>query len=224
MPRPLRHWLPGGIYHLTARGNNRQQIFFDTADYRQYLLELHQCREKHPYRLLAFALMPNHVHLVVEAVPEGSLSEAMQWLGASYTRYFNGRHLRVGHLYQGRFYSNLVDRDTYLLEVTRYVHLNAFRAHLVQRPLDYPWSSYRIYAGLERDPWGMVDRERVLSFFGASPFEREKEYRLFVDRLAEQEAALERWVRTLRRNRLIPPTRWLIPQEVSDTSAALRSV
>ena len=209
MSRPPRCWVPGGIYHLTMRGNNRQAIFLDAADHRQYLLLLHQCRLQYPYRLLVFALMTNHVHLLMETIPESAPSEAMRWIGTSYTRYFNERHRRSGHLYQGRFYSNVVGRDAYLLEVSRYIHLNAFRARLVQQPVDYPWSSYRSYLNLEHDPWNLVERERVLSYFGTSTTERVSRYQRFVEELAQQELELERWERRLRRDKLIPPARWL---------------
>src|SRR3989338_2402827 len=117
MSRQPRWWMPGGIYHLTLRGNNRQQIFRDAHDYQQYLLELNQCRQRYPCRVLAFALMPNHGHLVSEVVDGTSPSDTMRQLGAGYARYFNRRHQTVGHLYQGRFYINHVDRDAYLLEV-----------------------------------------------------------------------------------------------------------
>jgi len=160
------------------------------------------------------------VHLVVETMPEGNLSSAMQWLSTMYTRYFNERHQRVGHLYQGRFYSNVVDRDTYLFEVTRYVHLNPFRARLVERPADYLWSSYRIYLGIAPDPWRLVEYDRILSLFGHTLVEQVKRYQQFVDELAQQEADLDQWIRKLTRYKLIPSTRWL-SKEVTVTSAAL---
>ena len=155
------------------------------------------------------------------------MSEAMQWFNASYTRYFNTQHQRVGHLYQGRFFSNLVDRDPYLLEVTRYIHLNPFRARLVQQPLEYPWSSYRIYGGLEQDPWQLVQPGRVLAFFGSSLAEQSQRYREFVDQIVDEKVTLEPWVRTLRRKGLIPSRRWLCEkasEKVSDTFPALKSV
>ena len=181
MPRRPRFWIPDGIYHITVRGNNRQTIFCDEADFQRYLLELHRCRKGWPHRVLAFALMPNHVHLLLEASPTIALSEVMRELSLGYTRYFNKRHRRVGQLYQGRFYSNLVDRDAYLLEVTRYIHLNPVRAHLVQRPAQYPWSSFPFYAGLQEDTSGLVACARVLECFGASPKEQVVRYRQFVE-------------------------------------------
>lgn len=206
-------------------GNNRQAIFLDGTDYQQYLLELRHGRDEHPYRLLAFALMPNHVHLVMEALPDTSLSDVMHQVGKSYTHYFNGQHARVGHLYQSRFYSNLVDRESYLLEVTRYVHLNPFRAGLVRRPVDYQWSSYRTYLGLEHNPLDLVSCGQILDLFGATTAECVERYRLFVEQLATEEEKTRAWLRKLYRERLIPPQRWLFPrpapQKVPGTFAAL---
>ena len=209
MSRPHRCWVPEGIYHLTLRGNNRQPIFLDEADHQHFLVELDHARAHYPFRLLAFALMPNHVHLVVEASPQASVSDTMRQVAASYTRYFNDRYQRVGHLYQGRFYSNFVNRDAHLLEVTRYVHLNPFRARLAQRVIDYPWTSYKAYLGIERNPQPLVEPERILSLFGSTPAEQAAQYRRFVEDLATQEREIEAWLRRLYRNRLIPPPRWL---------------
>lgn len=209
MPRPLRHWVPGGIYHLTARGNNRQAVFLDDVDHQRYLIELRQCREHVPFRLLAFALMPNHVHLVAEAVPDASLSAVMHRVGKNYAHYFNHRYGRVGHVYQGRFYSSFVNRESYLLEVTRYVHLNPVRARLCRRPGEYPWSSYRCYAGLAADPLGLVHTERILSLFGATGAGQVEAYQRFVEGRADDEEEMRRWIRQLERKRLVPPARWL---------------
>ncbi|MBI2104505.1 MAG: transposase [Candidatus Omnitrophica bacterium] len=209
------------------RGNNRQAIFLDDIDYQQYLLELRRSRDEYPYRLLAFALMPNHVHLVMEALPDACLSDVMHQVGKSYTRYFNGQHDRVGHLYQGRFYSNLVNRESYLLEVTRYVHLNPFRASLVRRPAEYLWSSYRTYLGLERDLLDLVSPQRILELFGTTFAEQIERYRSFVEQLVTEEEKARAWLRKLYREKLIPPQRWLFPrpspQKVPGTFSALGS-
>jgi len=191
------------------RGNNRQAIFLNEVDAQRYLVELRQCRDALPYRLLAFALMPNHVHLVMEVVDEGSLSDVMHRLATGYTRYFNARYGRVGQLYQGRFYSNHVDRESYLLEVTRYVHLNPFRAHLVEEPADYRWSSYRFYLGIEPDPLELVEPDRILSLFGDMPEAMRRGYRRFVEDGMRQTRTLHQWLLELHTRRLIPPARWL---------------
>ena len=185
MPRPPRHWIPGGIYHVTVRGNNREPMFWDDQDYQRYLLELRACRADHPYGLLAYALMPNHVHLIVQSRPDHSLSRTMQRLGSLYARYVNARHGRVGHVSQGRFYSNHVDRDAYLLEASRYVHLNPVKARLALRPADYSWSSYRVYVTSQADPLGLVDPNPILEQFGSTPQEQRTRYREFVEEPAD---------------------------------------
>lgn len=170
--------------------------------------------------------MPNHVHLVVEMVAEDSMSNGMQWLGSTYAKYFNGRHCRVGHVYQGRFYSHFVDREAYLFEVTRYVHLNPFRAKLVRHPVEYVWSSYRMYLGLDHDPRDLVEPDRILRLFGSGPAEQVDRYRRFVEGLAEHEAERERWIRRLERRSLIPPRRWSTPMPAqigSGTFSPLKS-
>ena len=209
MPRRLRHWIQEGIYHLTVRGNDRQDIFIDDDDFQQYLILLRHCRDELPYRLLAYALMPNHVHLVVQSVPGTSFSTMMQRLGSNYAQYFNRRYDRVGHLYQGRFYSNYVGRESYLREVTRYVHLNPYRAALCTRPSDYAWSSYRVYISNEPDPLYLVEYEQVLNLFGDNQLERRVQYRQFVEDLVDRQEDLAGWLDGLHRSKVIPPRRWL---------------
>ncbi len=209
MPRPHRNWIPSGVYHVTLRGNNRQAIFLEDADYQQYLITLRECQQTLPYRLHAFVLMPNHVHLVMENAAGASLSAVMHQVSTCYTRYFNAKRGRVGHLYQGRFYSNVVTQDSYLLEVTRYVHLNPWRAGLVQHPRGYLWSSYKMYLGLERSSLvrNLVDSSRVLQMLDGVPDNRAKRYADFVERLAP--SSHDTWVRALRRLKLVPSARLL---------------
>ena len=223
MARPIRRWVSDGLYHITARGNNRQPIFLDDIDYQQYLLQLREHQQDIPYRLVAYALMPNHVHLVIQIVREASFSEVMQRVAAGYTRYFNERYSRVGHLYQGRFYSNFIHREAYAREVTRYVHLNPVRAGLCVWPGEYAWSSYQVYVTGVPDPLNLVEPSALLTLFGHTPTAQRVQYRRFVEDLLDQEPTFRVSVQWLRREKLIPPTRWL-KEKVSDTSAALRSV
>ena len=204
MPRALRVLVSGGIYHVTVRGNNRQPIFTDTVDYQRYLAEARRCFSEYPSSILAYALMPNHVHLVLQD-HRGLLSRSMQVLNARYTRSFNQRHQRVGHLYQGRFYARLVDQDSYLLEVTRYVHLNPVRAQLVDQPERYPWSSYRSYVGLEKLTQGFVQPQFIWELMGGDGIRSQVRYRQFVEDLAPQR--LPAWERRLRRLKLIGSAR-----------------
>ena len=144
MARPIRIEYPGAVYHVICRGNNRQAIYRDDQDRRRYLEKLsYYCRDK-TVHLLAYCLMPNHVHLLLET-PEGNLSRMMQAFQISYTVYFNKRHGRTGHVFEQRYKAMLVDKDNYLLQVSRYIHLNAVSAKLAERPQEYRWCSYGSY-------------------------------------------------------------------------------
>lgn len=202
MPRPLRQLVPGGIHHVTVRGNRRQLVFYDDHDRRRYLGELRRAVREHDMSVLAYALMPNHVHLVVQD-HERLLSRFMQLLNARYTRYMNKRHHLTGHLYQGRFHARWVDRDSYLLEVTRYVHLNPVRAHLADRAETYPWSSYRVYVGMEPehpDAAG-ANPQLVWSMLEPDTTRQPTVYRTFVDAMTPQKWPA--WERNLQRQKLI---------------------
>ena len=149
--RPLRLDYPGALWHVTARGNERRPIYRDPEDYTAFSEVLGQTVSRYRWRLLAYVLMPNHYHLVVET-PVASLSRGMRQLGGVYTQRFNRKWSRCGHLFQGRFFSLHVERETHLLELGRYVALNPVRAKLVKRPEEWGWGSYRALAGLEPPP------------------------------------------------------------------------
>jgi len=178
MARPLRIQFPGALYHVMSRGNERRPIVRDDADRCKRLDWLRRTVEVYGWRLHAFALMTNHEHLFVET-PEANLSAGMQYLGGSYTSYFNWRHGRVGHLFQGRFKAHLVEGEGYFREVSRYIHLNPVRAGMVTRPQDYPWSSYPGYVRSRRAvAW--VSYDRVLAEFGRDPAGARRAYGRFV--------------------------------------------
>lgn len=151
MARPLRTDFPGAVHHITSRGNERRPIFFDDEDRVAFLAFLGQAVQRFGWSLTSYVLMTNHFHLVVQT-PEPNLSRGMQWFNTAYVVWFNRRHKRSGHLYGGRFKAFLIEKETYLLEVLRYVVLNPVRAGIVRRPEDYRWSSYRATAGLEAAP------------------------------------------------------------------------
>ena len=179
MARKPRVHYPAALYHVIMRGNSRQDIFFDAEDrYRFYLL-LQEGVEKYGHRIHAFCLMSNHIHIAIQ-VGEVSLSRIMQNLTFRYTRWINWRQKRSGHLFQGRFKAVLVDADSYLLELTRYIHLNPVRAGIVQSPEAYPWSGHRAYLGSEIIPWLTTDC--VLSQFAGKSERARRGYREFVDR------------------------------------------
>lgn len=178
MARPLRIEYPGAVYHVLSRGNNRQAIFRDDADRRHYLAKLRQyCAEK-GVELLCYCLLSNHVHLLVET-PRGNLSKLMQAFQTSYTSYFNRRHGRTGHVFEQRYKAFLVDRDSYLLQVSRYIHLNPVAAKLAVRPEAYRWSSYPAYV---KDTAGEgLKRESILGQLTGTRQQRIARYRAFVE-------------------------------------------
>ncbi len=184
MARPLRIDYPDAYYHVTCRGNERREIFRDDQDRAAFLERLQRSIEIYSVRLHCYVLMSNHFHLVVQT-PKANLSEFMRHLNVCYTGYYNRRHHRVGHLFQGRFKAIVIEADSYLLELSRYVHLNPVRVGSVkQRGLKeqlrylakYSWSSLRGYLKREqRGSWVVYDG--VLGYVGES---RER-YRQFVE-------------------------------------------
>lgn len=184
MARPLRVEYEGAFYHVTSRGNEKKEIFSNTDDYEKFKSYLWEAREKFGFKLHAYVLMINHFHLLIET-PEANLNRLMHYLNGSYTGYYNRKNGRVGHLFQGRYKAILVDRDSYLVELSRYMHLNPVRAGMVEKPEDYQYSSYRSYifpAG-ER----IVDREMILGMIANKPKEAFERYRYFTEREIEQE-------------------------------------
>ena len=181
MSRPPRLCFEGALYHVTCRGDNRERIFVDDADRQQYLLYLHRYRTQLGFHLLCYCLMPNHVHLVIETFSSAPISKAMLCVSTRYTQYFNKRHGRVGHLFQGRFHSRLIESDPDLLVVSRYVHLNPVKAELCATPQEYPWSSYAAYIGVAADPLHLVDADRVLGMVSERKKLRVALYRGFVE-------------------------------------------
>ncbi len=135
MARPLRIEYPGAGYHVTARGNARGPIFFDDEDRRSFLTILGSAINHFNWLCHAYCLMENHYHLLIDT-PDGNLSRGMRQLNGVYTQRVNRRYSRAGHLFQGRFKSILVDKESYLLELARYVVLNPVRAKLVKDPKD----------------------------------------------------------------------------------------
>jgi REP element-mobilizing transposase RayT len=178
MARPLRLEFPGALYHVTSRGNAREDIYLDDEDRVTFLAALAEVLKRFNWLCHAYCLMTNHYHLVIET-PDANLSAGMRQLNGLYTQRFNRRHNRVGHVFQGRFKAILVERDSYLLELCRYVVLNPVRAKMVKDPLRYPWSSYRATAGSGSRP-SFLTVEWVLSQFAKTPRAAKRRYVEFV--------------------------------------------
>jgi REP element-mobilizing transposase RayT len=178
MSRPLRIEFAGAFYHVTSRGNRRKSIFQDDQDRSTLLDILHKVSQRHHWLCHAYCLMDNHYHIVIETL-EGNLSQGMRQLNGIYTMSFNRRHRTVGHVFQGRYKAILVEKESYLWEVCRYVVLNPVRASLVKKPEDWRWSSYRGTAG-ENKPHPSLIIDGILGQMGQRGREAQRNYRRFV--------------------------------------------
>ena len=178
MPRTARKLIDGGTYHVLTRGNNAQPIFLQDNDCQQYMRFLAASLAEHRLKLYHFVLMPNHVHLVLCTSVGKALSKAMAGLNLRYAWYYRKRHGYSGHLWQGRFKSLHIDKESYLLEVGRYVELNPVRANLVKEPAAYAWSSFRTYAdGIDNS---LLKPNPLYELLGRTTEERRARYRTFV--------------------------------------------
>jgi putative transposase len=164
MGRPLRHQPTGGVVHVSARGVRREKIFLDDLDRRMFIAFLAQSIQRCRWSCLAYCLMGNHFHLVFR-LSGPNLSAGMHRLNCVYARRFNERYGHVGHLFEARFSSSVIESEPHLLEVLRYVVLNPVRAGVCIDPVDWPWSSFRATAGIERCP-RFLAAARVRRLFG----------------------------------------------------------
>ena len=178
MARPLRLEFPGAVYHVTARGDRQEPIFEHNDDRLTFLDLLAKEVAQQRWLVYAFCLMNNHYHLLLET-PEPNLVKGMRRLNGVYTQAFNRRHDRVGHVLQGRYKSIVVDKDSHLIELTRYVALNPVRAGLVESPAQWPWSSYLPTAGKVTCP-GWLAADRVLELFSTDQAQARRAYQRFV--------------------------------------------
>ena len=179
MARPLRIEYAGALYHVTARGNEKKDIYFTKADRGEFLEILGKVCDRFNWICHAYCQMRSHYHILLET-PDGNLSHGMRQLNGVYTQYINRTHRRVGHLFQGRFKGILVQKENYLRELARYIVLNPVRAEMVVGPGDWPWSSYRATVGTEqKPPWLTTDW--LLSGFDVDRAQACSSYARFVE-------------------------------------------
>ena len=178
MARPLRITVPNLPFHVLERGNNRQVVFRQEADFVYFLNLLRRYKKELRFKLYHFCLMPNHLHLVLESAIEGDLPKIMMRLTLAYSSYFNKRYGGVGHVWQGRYKSSLIEKESYFIWCGLYVELNAVRAGLVSKPDGWRWSSYRPHAFGEIDPLteGLIDINPYYLELGNTPRERQEKY------------------------------------------------
>lgn len=162
IPRKKRLWYPGAIYHVIARGNRKDNIFIDKNDYRQYIRYIKEANEKYPFKLYSYCLMSNHVHLQIATIDD-EIWKIMQSMNWNYSKHFNSKYEKVGHLFQDRYHSELIDSESYLLQTSRYIHLNPVKACIVDNPAKYPWSSYGVYMDMYKD--NLIHKDDTLVYF-----------------------------------------------------------
>ncbi|MDX1516297.1 MAG: transposase [Woeseiaceae bacterium] len=178
VPRYPRIFVPEIPLHIVQRGHDRQPVFVERRDFEYYLANLREMKDELSVRLLAYCLMTNHVHLILEPGScTSNVSKLMRVLAARQTRFANKLEDRTGTLWDGRFRASLVDSDRYLLACYRYVDLNPVRAGVVERPEQYQWSSYRIHAALASDD--LIDHHSLYLALGSCTRNRGKAYRQF---------------------------------------------
>lgn len=178
MARPLRIEYDGALYHVTSRGNARKAIFKDDEDRELFLDTLTKVNERYNWLCHAYCLMNNHYHLLIET-PDGNLSKGMRHLNGIYTQRYNKRYKRTGHIFQGRYKAIIIQKESHLLAVCRYVVLNPVRARAVKHPEEWKWSSYKATAGSERSH-NSLTADCILAQFGGKRRRAEREYREFV--------------------------------------------
>ena len=189
MARPIRIEFPGAVYHITARGNERKEIFLDAQDRNDFIEILALVVERFGWRCHTYCLMGNHYHLLIET-PKGNVSKGMRQLNGVYAQNFNRKYKRVGHLFQGRYKAILVEKEAYLLELSRYIVLNPVKARFVEQVEEWPWSSYRAIIGENQKP-GFLTTDWILEQFGKNKKKSINAYKTFVISGAEVEFPLD---------------------------------
>jgi len=187
MPRQARKKGEFSTYHIIQRGNERKNIFIFDDDRVQFLDILERMKKKYNFFVYTFCLMDNHVHLIIDD-NGNDISLIIKSINISYASYFNRKYKRSGHLFQDRFKSELIDSDSYLLEVSRYIHNNPVKAGMVENPSGYRWSSYNIIAGYSKDLRNLINRNKILDYISNDSAKAIKGYADYVLRKEEIEA------------------------------------
>ena len=178
MPRMRRIQIPGAIYHIFARGNEKKNIFKSDDDYKKLLNIIKEAFGRSNFTIYAYALMPNHYHFLLKS-HDVKIGKMMQFINTKYSSYFNWVHKRVGHLFQGRYKSIIVEKENYLVELVRYINLNPLRKNLVSRLSEYKWCSYNEYTG--KRGFGITDTSEVLLWFGKDKKRSIKRFKAYLE-------------------------------------------
>lgn len=189
---------PNLIYHIINRGNNRDIVFVEEEDYYHYLNTIQRYKKKYQFHLYAYCLMTNHVHLLIKVTDQGNISRIMQSITVAHTRWYNFKYRRCGHVWQGRFHSPIVSEDGHLLKVMQYIEQNPVRAKMVEDPVQYRYSSYRL--NIRKKDSKLIDRSenKVFHILGENLQERIYNYRQLME--SELEADQLKRIRYSTRN------------------------
>ncbi len=179
MPRARRLLKTGYLHHVISRGNNKQPLFKSEADFTKYLFFFEQARKKHPVKVYNFCLMDNHVHFLMEPQRDDSIPKLIQQVARNYAWYYNSKHKQVGHIFQGRYKSFLVQKELYFFTCSRYIDLNPVQAGIVDHPAQYQWSGYSTLA-LGNNGLMHLDMHELYNELGASSQERQAGYRALI--------------------------------------------
>jgi len=192
MARPLRITVANLPFHVLDRGNNRQVVFREEQDFAYFLKLLKKYKKELKFKLYHFCLMPNHIHLMIEPTADGSLPRIMMRLTLAYSSFFNKKYRGVGHVWQGRYKSSLIDKEDYFIYCGLYNELNPVRAGLTARPESWRWSSYGFYAFGDKTPLldGLVDTDPYYLILGDTFQECQKRYRENIESVVREEAFL----------------------------------
>lgn len=164
MPRLVRVYSSTGFYHVMMRGNERKKIFHDEEDRERFLFILEKMKKEKEYKVYGYCLMDNHIHLLIKEEND-NISRIMKRINTSYAIYFNKKYERVGHVFQDRYKSEVIEKESYLLEVIRYIHKNPVKANIVEEPRQYPWSSFHLYVGKGSYKYDLIERDEMLGMF-----------------------------------------------------------
>lgn len=189
MPRPLRIQDAGYVHHVICRGNDRQIIFKSDSDFLAYIDLVEKSRKLYPIHIYNYCLMDNHLHLLVEPKEEKSLSKFMEDVSKAYAKYFNEKYDHVGHVFQGRFKSFLVQEERYFFVCSRYIDLNPVNALMVTNPIDYKWSGYRLLAAGEESALRLDQHELYINL-ESNTQERQIAYKALVHNYQGEELNL----------------------------------
>ncbi|MBZ9688090.1 transposase [Clostridium estertheticum] len=176
MPTIKREWYPGASYHVTARGNHRNNIFKEKEDFAYYIILIKETVEYYiydKYEIICYCLMDNHVHIIIKTENK-PLGQFIGRISSKYAKYYNKKYNYIGHLFQDRYFSELIESDSQMLETSRYIHLNPVRAKMVEKPQNYEWSTYSMYIGKVKEK--LICSDRLLSYFNNKNRELYKTY------------------------------------------------